>query len=261
LYVDELLLPHLAYKPFLYLTQLSGISKISFLQESLQCPQEMLCVREALLLSDPTNSTTFFTTEIPSLNSKLTKIFYGFSTEILPLHLKHSVIGNISQSIRQYIPHTEKYSHDYDYAIIAGKALNCEAGHILLYNIICQLRMWQPDSRILFKASPSSTDSIINFVKTKHPSVDIILGNTSIENLIVDGKIQTMITELFSLATLSMICSPKTKIISIENTIMKDYPSLAAALSDRIYIPQYKKALNGYSSLSEYIFSYLIKNS
>ncbi len=260
--VDELILPHIGYYPFLRLASEVYFKHVSFYQESLQYPHGTLADREARLLLDSKNNTTLFTTTDHIVGSKLTYKYYNLSEELIPLMLQPIVTGEIIGSVKRHLPSPNSLANNkIDYLIIAGKAMNSPQGISLIRNIIDCLSRNFPGERIAFKASPSTSLQVlkaVNEMQNAYPTFLVLQGDDSIELAILDGTIANLVTEIFSLCALSILAKQNIEhIISVESIITKDYPDLYPALTERMELPRYRKYALSFQSLSKHVLSRL----
>jgi len=256
--VMELVIPHLGYKPFVCLAEDQRFASISFYQESLQLPDGTLCEREAMLLNDKTINTTLFTTTHNPLKVKLTKKYYNMNEHFIPLHLDSVKVGDSLKNLNIYIPPCETENERlYDYAILAGKSMNTSDGIQLITNIVECISAYIPEASILFKASPSTSAEVnkhVNNLSKKNSMLYHMSGGESIEPYLINNKIQNVITEMFSLAGIFILAQNDiSRIISIEATIISDYPSLTNALTERVSLNRYKKFALTFASLSHHL--------
>lgn len=259
--IEELIIPHLAYKPFVSLAKEHFVKTISFYQESIQLPSCILCRREATLLLDKHEVNSLFTSTSNEITLKLTNRYYNLGEKFLPLSLISYNVGNIVNILDKNLPREKNTTVKYDYTIVGGKAMNCNTGAILIENIIRCLSTSFENPTILFKASPSSSiylEEKIMLMKDEFPMLTYMDGNKCLERLILDNKISNLISEMFTLAALwKIISNTRESLISVESTIILDYPSLKGCLPDRTNINKYKEHALFFPSLSEHILTKL----
>ena len=132
----------------------------------------------------------------------------------------------------------------------AGKAMNSNQGIELCREILCQLRQSYASSKIVF-ASPSSSMEFCKIMKNicHDLSITYIGGNQSIELILLEGNVGCIISEIFSLVAISLLSERPAKIVSIEKTILNDYPSYSQALLSRI--KEFRKFAMNCLSLNE----------
>jgi hypothetical protein len=253
----ELLLPNILYEPFYCLALLDNFRSVSFYQESIQPPLGTLCRRESDLLLDRSHSRSLFTCSNQILNRKITGKYYNLNEPMIPLHLHSCVVGEKDSALYRWIPPSLTDSIVYDYALFAGKAMNCEAGLTLIDTITSVLMTAFPKATILLKASPSSSSAVMQRMEELASSFSPITymdGSISIERAICQGSIRFVISEMFSLAALAQERSDVT-VISLDKTIINDFPSLRESLTERISNKDYWKLSSSLCSLSEHILS------
>jgi len=254
---SELIVPNILYEPFYRLALLDNFRSISFYQESIQSPPGTLCRRESDLLLDKSQSRSLFTCSNQKVNTKITGKYYNLNEPKIPLHLQSYVVGDKDTALCRWIPASPNDSVVYDYALFAGKAMNCDAGLILIDTITSILMTAFPKATILLKASPSSSPAVMQLIKDLASSFDQITyleGSTSIERSICQGSIRVVISEMFSLAGLALEQLNVT-VISLDKTIINDFPSLKESLTERISNKDYWELSSSLSSLSEHILS------
>lgn len=253
-YFDILFIPHLAYPPFSMLARQTIFNSVVFFQESLQLPSDVLLLRESEKLL--TGLDSFYTSAIPELSSKLTYLYYYAVREILPLHLIGREVSIFKDEILSNIPLLS--SCCYDFAFIAGKAQNSSLGVLFFDSIYHIYRHFLPSTRIMLKASPSSSQEIIKWMEeiSQNDSLaDYLDGGSAIESMIVANKIKVMFSEMFSLSGLLNQYSPYSTLISIDKTIVHDFPQYSSILTDRLSISSYKSLSFSFMSFSEYLIS------
>ena len=122
-----------------------------------------------------------------------------------------------------------------------------------------------PESNILFKASPSTSELVemnVKRIAEEYKNITYISGTKSIEREIMNDDIKVIITEMFSLAALFMIChSDRTRIISIASCIVRDYNTLIGALTERMKIKRYRTYALSFQSISQHIMKHLSEQS
>ena len=249
----HLFIPHIGYRPFEILANQEIFEKVSFYQESIQIPKEMICERESKLLRNGSGCTSLYTTNIRRLNSRLTKDFYMINDEICPLHLKKKNIelGNILEENGE----GEKLE-SIDIMIAAGKALNSVVGIKLMEAILNIVMSIREGDIVCLKASPSSTNEVKEWMKMKEKESKRIIyvsGETNVDEMVMKSKKMIIETELFKFAGIYQRKNMKNNIISKEKTIIKDYIKYQAALNDRINNKFFRRELEKFNSLSEWV--------
>lgn len=260
--IGELILPHIYYYPFMRLAESSLFRTVSFYQESIQLPPGTLAEREAIMLQDPNAKTTLFTTGCARLIEKLTMKYYNLQEPYVPLHLNSIILEDPIQAIKAYIkPLHTTTTHLYDYAIIAGKSMNSPDGLQLIANLVDCISFYLPGSSILFKASPSTSREVVMHARKlsqSNKSLTFKSGEESIERDLVNGSINILVTEMFSLAALFLMShSDKSRIISLEATLVRDYNSISSTLTERMQIKRYRAYALSFQSLSQHLLAKL----
>ena len=197
---------------------------------------------------------SLYTSYSSKVNRKITGSYYAISNEKTPLNINIEILGNTEELIRRNLPLASSIS--FDFGLIAGKSTNRFSGLKLFNNILTIINLFYPDSRIALKASPSSSQQVCSWMidqASKNSHIAYFEGNTSIENSIVSGKYRCLISEMFTLSNLAILYSKQTSIISIEKTILKDFPSLKDSLTERTEHRSHQKIANDCFCLSEYI--------
>ena len=87
-------------------------------------------------------------------------------------------------------------------------------------------------------------------------SITFIPGDVSIESWIVNDRIGILFSELFSLSALALLYSHKTRLISLDKTILTDFPSYSDMITDRIKLYSYYQLSMSYLSLSQFLISH-----
>ena len=164
-----------------------------------------------------------------------------------------NIVGDIKKQIQDILSISS--AKNVDFALIAGKSTNKPSGVKLLaiFDIIC---FFYPEARIVLKASPSSSQLVCAWMRNKSAEskrIEYNSGDVSIENSIVSGIFSCLITEMFTLSNLAMLYSSQTSIISLEKTIVKDFPSLKDCLTERNEHKCHQSLAHSCLSLSEYI--------
>ena len=133
--IDELLIPHIGYKPFHDLCSSTRIKSVSFYQESIQLPKTLLAEREArLLIKQERHVNSLYTSYNTTINQKITKNYYAISEEVMPLHMNINIVGDIKKQIQDILPISS--AKNVDFALIAGKSTNKPSGVKLFSNIL-----------------------------------------------------------------------------------------------------------------------------
>ena len=123
--IEELVIPHIFYYPFRKIAKSRYVKKISFYQESIQIPPGTLSEREGLMLKEGSTDTSLFTTSDITVSNKMTMKYYNLNETFVPLHLKSIRLGEVTNAIRENMSsQDEALRKRFDYAIIAGKAMN-----------------------------------------------------------------------------------------------------------------------------------------
>ena len=91
--------------------------------------------------------------------------------------------------------------------------------------------------------------------------ITYVPGDVSIESWIVKGQIDVIFTELFSLLALASMFSHSTRIVSLDKTLITDFPSYSSILTERIHIKSYYQAAIQEMSLSQFLISSLSLNN
>lgn len=254
---NELLLPNILYEPFYRLALLDNFRSVSFYQESVQPPLGTLCRRESDLLMDKSQRRSLFTCSDHKVNRKITGNYYNLDEPKIPLHLYSCVVGKTNTALVTWIPESLNDSDIYDYALLVGKAMNCEAGLILIEAITSILMTAFPKESILLKASSSSSAAVTQRIRSLASSfaqVTYLEGSASIERSICHGSIRFVISEMFTLAALAQE-QPDVTVISLDKTIINDFPSLKVLITERISNKDYWKLSISHDSLSEHILN------
>ncbi len=252
--IENIYIPHIGYKPFHLLCSCNCIKKINFYQEGIELPHGITIRREAnMLLTNNNHGGSLFTSDKQTTSSKISGVYYSIQKRQLPLHLNGQKIGSIREAIEKYMP--ENDLPKIDFALIAGKMTNSHEGLILFKSILAILKRINNEFTILLKASPSSTPYINQWMNNQAiEDLNIYYegGNSSIEKMIVKSRINVLISEMFSLPCIALETrNSNTKVVSIEKTIVKDFPALKNALSERYNYEAYKDLVNSQYSLSE----------
>ena len=251
----ELLIPHVGYPPFSYLASSIHFKSVSFYQESLQIPDDTLIRRESDLLLSCSSSSSLYSTFNKPLNRKLNSNYYHALPELIPLHLNPILLPNL----HSFISSLQSPIHlpaKIDFAILAGKAQNNPEGIKFFSTIYSVYRTIFPSSSILLKASPSSSVDMNNWMVSMSQSDDNVFyasGNQPIESLVCSSSISILFSEMFSLCGLAKLFSSDTTIISIDKTILHDYPSFNSILSSRISLKSYYHETMSQLCFSEFL--------
>tara|TARA_Y100001968_G_C19146252_1_gene613924 strand:- start:94 stop:729 length:636 start_codon:yes stop_codon:yes gene_type:complete len=211
------------------------------------------------MLLEEERECTLFSTQNSFLSKKLTFNYYSLNEELIPLNLKNIKTGSLKEVFYRFLPITN--ISQFDYGIMAGKMTNTREGLLLFKTILNTIIKINPMATILLKASPSSSINICTWMKEeslKKNNIKFMEGNESIELRILNDSFKYIISEMFSLSALAIETCKITKVVSIEKTIVNDYPSLKNALTERFHIKNYRKFAMNQLSFSESISDFFI---
>lgn len=252
--ISELFIPHIAYFPFAVLASNDKVLSFSFYQESIQFPDDVLVRREAEYLLQNKNPSLYRPDETKLLR-KMSKKYYTITDETIPLHLSPVTVNGFEEMISSI---SSAHLKHFDFAIIAGKAQNHPLGIKFFDEIISIYRHFHPQSKLLLKASPSSSRLLVDWMLSQQcDQITFVPGDVSIESWLVKGQVRVILSELFSLSAIAKKYSPQTKLVSIDKTIINDFPSYSSILTDRIMIKSYYAATMNELSFSQYLISTL----